>query len=149
MRRILVTGMSGTGKSTALAALARRGLRVVDTDDAGWGDGMRWDAERMQELLAEDSGVPLVVSGCVENQGDFYDRFDAVVLLTAPRDVLLERIGKRTTNPYGKSDVERALVLEHLETVEPRLRATCTHELDTAAPLESVVAALDAIARGS
>jgi dephospho-CoA kinase len=32
MTTILVTGMSGTGKSTALAALARRGHRVVDTD---------------------------------------------------------------------------------------------------------------------
>ena len=32
---ILVTGMSGTGTSTALAALARRGFAVVDTTDEG------------------------------------------------------------------------------------------------------------------
>jgi dephospho-CoA kinase len=31
-----VTGMSGTGKSSALAELARRGYRVVDTDEPGW-----------------------------------------------------------------------------------------------------------------
>jgi hypothetical protein len=36
MSRILVTGMSGTGKSSALAELGRRGCRVVDTDDPGW-----------------------------------------------------------------------------------------------------------------
>jgi dephospho-CoA kinase len=36
MSRILVTGMSGTGKSSALAELGRRGYRVVDTDDPGW-----------------------------------------------------------------------------------------------------------------
>src|SRR5439155_27200234 len=36
MSRILVTGMSGTGKSSALAELGRRGHRVVDTDDPGW-----------------------------------------------------------------------------------------------------------------
>jgi len=36
MSRVLVTGMSGTGKSSALAELARRGYRVVDTDDPGW-----------------------------------------------------------------------------------------------------------------
>ena len=36
MRRILVTGMSGTGKSSALAELARRGFRTVDTDEPGW-----------------------------------------------------------------------------------------------------------------
>ena len=33
---VLVTGMSGTGKSTALVELARRGHRVVDTDYGGW-----------------------------------------------------------------------------------------------------------------
>ena len=33
---VLVTGMSGTGKSTVLAELARRGHAVVDTDERGW-----------------------------------------------------------------------------------------------------------------
>ena len=31
-----MTGMSGTGRSSALAELGRRGYRVVDTDDPGW-----------------------------------------------------------------------------------------------------------------
>ena len=42
MRRILVTGMSGTGKSSALAELRERGFDVVDTDEPGWTD---WSAE--------------------------------------------------------------------------------------------------------
>jgi len=33
---VLVTGMSGTGKSSVLAEFARRGHRVVDTDGSGW-----------------------------------------------------------------------------------------------------------------
>ena len=33
---VLVTGMSGTGKSAALTELERRGHRVIDTDDPGW-----------------------------------------------------------------------------------------------------------------
>jgi hypothetical protein len=37
----------------------------------------------------------------VANQGRFYDRFDAVVLLSAPADVILERIEARTTNTFG------------------------------------------------
>jgi broad-specificity NMP kinase len=147
--RILVTGMSGTGKSTALAALAHRGCRVVDTDEPGWGDGVTWDEPRMTALLAEEDERPLVVSGTVENQGRFYDRFDAVVLLSAPADVLLERLAARTTNDYGKSAAQRALVLEHLATVEPLLRARCTHELDATRPLEEIVEALSAIASGS
>ncbi|MES1248108.1 MAG: AAA family ATPase [Actinomycetota bacterium] len=148
-RRILVTGMSGTGKSSALRALAERGCRVVDTDEPGWGDGATWDAARMAALLAEEGERPLVVSGTVENQGSFYDRFDAVVLLSAPAAVLLERIAARTTNDYGKSDAERTLILEHVRTVEPLLRATCTHELDATRPLAEVVDALSAIAAGT
>ncbi len=38
MRRVLVTGMSGTGKSTALRKLAKRGFQVVETDDAPWSE---------------------------------------------------------------------------------------------------------------
>jgi predicted ATPase len=33
---VLATGVSGSGKSTVLAELGRRGHRVTDTDDPGW-----------------------------------------------------------------------------------------------------------------
>jgi broad-specificity NMP kinase len=109
---MLVTGMSGTGKSTVLAELARRGYRVVDTDDDGWsedvplpdGSGVEhlWREDLMSALLAQDGDETLFVSGCTSNQSSFYDRFDAVMLLTAPTEVLLERLATRTTNPFGK-----------------------------------------------
>lgn len=141
--------MSGTGKSTALAELARRGFRVVDTDEPGWNvwrDGERvWREDRMSELLAIDAPRTLFVSGCVSNQGSFYDRFDAVVLLSAPAEVILGRIEKRTTNDYGKTPGERQLVIDHLDSVEPRLRATCTHEIDATRPMSDVVEALVAV----
>src|SRR3954470_17151733 len=108
----------------------------------------------MASLLAEDGGETLYVSGCVANQGAFYDRFDAVVLLSAPADVILERIAARSTNDYGKSPAERSLVLADLAdladlaAVEPLLRATCTDEVDASPPLDEVVAALVAVGRG-
>ncbi|MDX6420861.1 MAG: hypothetical protein QOG28_5481, partial [Trebonia sp.] len=36
MPKVLVTGMSGTGKSAALQELGERGHRVVDTDTDQW-----------------------------------------------------------------------------------------------------------------
>jgi AAA domain len=146
-----VTGMSGTGKSSALAELSRRGFRTVDTDEPGWtvGDaGERWDEERIAGLLGDD-GPTLYVSGTVSNQGRFYDRFDAVVLLSAPMHVLFERISTRTTNEYGKSPEERELIITHLRQVEPLLRATCTHEIDASQPLADVVERLVVIGGGS
>jgi AAA domain len=158
--RVLVTGISGTGKSSALAELARRGYRVVDTDDPGWreyrdyvepsdelhrGEWL-WVEERITGLLDSDDGRSLFVQGCVRNQSKFYDRFDAVVLLSAPAEVILDRVARRTTNIYGKAPLERAMILVDLTEVEPLLRAGCTHELDASRPLAEVVADLIAIA---
>ena len=54
MTAILLTGMSGAGKSTVLAELARRGHRVVDTDHGGCAaetpDGQMWVEERITSL---------------------------------------------------------------------------------------------------
>jgi len=155
--------MSGTGKSSALVELGRRGYRVVDTDDPGWrvyreyaessdelhrGEWL-WDEERIAGLLDSDDGRSLFVQGCVRNQSKFYDRFDAVVLLSAPAEVILDRIARRPTNDYGKTPVERAMILDDLGRVEPLLRESCTHELDASRPLADVVADLVAIASGS
>lgn len=154
MRAVLVTGMSGTGKSTALAELRRRGFETVDTDEPGWTEwddvdgGYLWREDRIAELLARERATPLYVSGTVSNQGRFYPSFAAVVLLSAPATVLLERLATRTTNDYGKATAERELILEQLAAVEPLLRRTCTHELDATRPLGEIVAALVAIGGG-
>jgi hypothetical protein len=81
--------MSGAGKSILLSELARRGHRVIDTDDAGWiveamtADGPEplWDLDRVRALLDEHKSGWLFVAGCVANQGVLYCRFDKVVLL--------------------------------------------------------------------
>jgi adenylate kinase family enzyme len=157
MTNVLVTGMSGTGTSSVLVELGRRGYRVVDTDYDDWcewvelDDGTQdfvWREDRMTELL-RDTTETLFVSGCVANQGKFYDRFDAVVLLSAPREILQTRIKDRATNDYGKRPEEWALILQHLETIEPILRATATSEIVTTKPLVDVADELVAIALNS
>jgi hypothetical protein len=62
-----------------------------------------WVQERITDLLRVDDGRTLFVQGCVRNQGKFYDRLHAVVLLSAPVEVVLDRIARRTTNQYGKA----------------------------------------------
>ncbi len=155
VRKILLTGMSGTGKSAALAELEKRGFSVVETDEGAWSEwsdadgGYVWREDRIAALLAREEGSTLYVSGTVSNQGRFYPRFDAVVLLSAPAEVLLRRITTRTTNDYGKSGEDRDLILRHLAEVEPLLRAICTHEVDATQPLDVVVEQLVAIGKGT
>jgi shikimate kinase len=132
--RVLITGMSGAGKTTILDELQHRGHLGIDTDYDGWtlSDGC-WDEPRMRRMLA---GHPdIVVSGTAENQVRFYGLFEHVVLLSAPLETLLQRLRNRTNNPYGKSAEEAAEVARYVKTVEPLLRRGATVELDGRRPL--------------
>jgi shikimate kinase len=142
MARVLVTGMSGVGKTTVLEELRRRGHTTVDTDYDGWElpNGM-WDEQRMDQLLAFNRDV--VVSGTVENQGRLYDRFEHVVLLSAPLHVLVERVSTRTNNPYGTTPEQRAEIAQYLDTVEPLLRRGATLELDGQRPASKLADAIE------
>lgn len=126
--------MSGAGKSTLLEELARRGHITVDTDYDGWTVGQtRWDEPRMTELLTGNANV--IVSGTVENQGRFYPLFDHVVLLSAPVEVLIDRVTTRLNNPYGQSSEEQADIHRYVVDVEPLLRRGASLELDGRLPV--------------
>ncbi|WP_245687477.1 AAA family ATPase [Streptacidiphilus griseoplanus] len=154
MAKVLITGMSGAGKSTALHFLRLRGHRAVDTDTDVWShwvtqpDGTAdwiWRDQAIIDLLSGHNDGDLFVAGCKTNQGRFYPLFDHIALLSAPAEVLLARIAARTNNPYGKLPGERDAVVRHLATVEPLLRATATVEIDTTAPIDQVVQQLEAL----
>lgn len=147
--------MSGTGKSACLEILNSRGYHSVDTDTDEWSvwvtqtDGSSdwiWNEEVIAALLDKYEDGQLFVAGCKTNQGKFYSSFDHVVLLSAPAEVILERVANRSTNPYGKSDVQRREILRNLAEIEPRLRATATIEIDASAPLIEVVDQLQHLA---
>jgi shikimate kinase len=146
VKRVLVTGMSGTGKSSVVRELAARGFKAVDTDD-GWsepvpGGRQMWREDAIEALLATEDTDVLFVAGCEENQARFHARFDHIVLLSAPREILLERLAARTGNPYGKEPEELGRVLDDLEDVEPLLRRVADHEIRTTIPLNQVVTAI-------
>jgi dephospho-CoA kinase len=158
MKRVLITGMSGTGKSTVVAALAARGFKAVDADSpdfsevvgvpdgviTGIGPGVDWvwREDRIAALLATEDADVLFVGGCASNQGTFSAQFDHVVLLTASADVIAERLATRTTNDFGKDPGQLARTLMLRQEVEPLLRRGADIELDTAAPLDDVVASI-------
>jgi dephospho-CoA kinase len=146
VKRVLLTGMSGTGKSSVVRELAARGFKAVDTDD-GWSeplpDGRQlWREDAIQALLATEDADVLFVAGCEENQAQFHAQFDHIILLSAPLNVLLGRLAARTSNPYGKAPEELSRIVNDIETVEPLLRRVADHEVQTTIPLREVVTAI-------
>jgi shikimate kinase len=165
MKRILITGMSGTGKSAVVVELMRRGYRAVDLDTPEWshwidaapgddltpGDGKDWvwQEDRVRELLLRSDGDDLFVSGCAENMGKLFDVIDTIVLLSAPLDTLMDRLAARTAEGYGHTADERRKVAELVATVEPLLRRSAHHEIDTARPVGDTVEHILALAKSS
>src|SRR6266851_6793880 len=76
MKRILLTGMSGTGKSSVIRALSDLGYKAIDTDE-GWCEQLpdgrqRWREDAIATLLATEDADVLFVAGCEENQVLFH-----------------------------------------------------------------------------
>lgn len=162
MKRILLTGISGVGKSTVTDELARHGYTAVDADGDAFSEWVVvsgklveaagtpveadrdwvWREDRIAQLLSSEDTELLFVSGCAANMGKFLPQFDQVVLLSAPADVMIERLRTRTNNSYGKHPDEVARVLDLKESVEPVLRRITGHEIDTNVNLDDVVTAV-------
>ena len=159
MTRVLLTGLSATGKSTLIGLLGARGHAAVDLDAEEWSEWIDlpdgpdplepggvwrhrdwvWREDRVGALLGGDDVDVLFVAGCASNQGPFHPRFDHIVLLSAPATVIAERLATRTSNAYGKHPDELARVLGQIETVEPLLRRVASLEVDTSAPADQVL----------
>ncbi|QAY64710.1 hypothetical protein ET495_02700 [Xylanimonas allomyrinae] len=149
--------MSGAGKTEALRGLAARGHAIRDLDydgysvlrrapDAPVGWEQLWDLPKVEALIDAHTSGALFLAGTVRNQGVLRDRFDAVVLLTAPRDVLLARVAARSDNPYGKDAAGRAQIEHDIDAVEPLLRRGASHVVPTDRPVGEVVADVERIA---
>lgn len=158
MVRILLTGVSGTGKSTVITELTRLGYKAVDLDCDEFSEWIEvvndvdeygssvepgrdwvWREDRVRTLLdAPGSGI-LFVSGCAANMGKFLDHFDAVILLSATRELMAHRLGARTNNHYGKRPEEAERALELKDSVEPMLRKIAHHEIITERVIEATV----------
>lgn len=142
--RILLTGMSGVGKSTLVALLRARGHAAVDLDDGYTTESSNlpgevlWLEDRVRELLDGPEEV-LFVAGCASNQGVFRADFDRTVLLSAPPEVIRARLRDRDTNNFGKTPEQEAQVLADLAEVEPLLRRVADVEIITTGTPEHTV----------
>jgi adenylate kinase family enzyme len=110
--KIFITGQSGTGKTTVLKELGRRGYTTFNTDDmpgvsrfeikatgeaAEWPAGYidwshyawNWQVPAIDEILTTPGTI--FVGAIVGNQSDYYALFDHFIVLTVDDDELYRR----------------------------------------------------------
>lgn len=153
--KVLITGMSGTGKTAVIQELKACGFTAIDLDTSDWSfwvdaaptDGLTpaegkdwiWQEDRVRALLSAPREGPLFISGCAENMHRLYPLIDRIILLSAPIDTIMARLEKRSASGYGHKAEERARIDELIATIEPILREAAHHEVDTGGPTAETV----------
>lgn len=165
MKKIFITGMSGTGKSALAEELKRRGLDVFDIDkimgSCNWYDnatcevvdyhpgvGKQWlyehswnaDFKKIGEKIESCAEAEVVfVVGITTNQEEFIDQFDQVFVLQLDDDALRERLVNRDTNDFAKDGEEQDYIMETKQDFEDRMRAHGAIFLDATKTVDKLV----------
>jgi len=154
-KRILITGMSGSGKSSVTGRLAALGYVAIDADAPGYsaevpapegeltgigpGRDWVWQEDAIWAVLERPDPI-IFLAGCSPNQGTFYPALTHIILLTVSPALITERLTTRSNNAFGKDPAELARALALQAEIEPLLRRVAGHVIDTSAELDEVVA---------
>lgn len=161
MEKYYITGMSGNGKTTLARILAQNNISSIDIDNH---DLCRWvnketgetvhrqpgvdkeffknntsvcDVEKLFKMI-EEKESPVFVFGLVDNQKDFFDKFDKVFLLRCDPKILLERINSRTDNDFGKDEEAQNMIIRGYEKFENKMFDLGAIPIDTSMPIDEV-----------
>ncbi len=164
MKKIYITGVSGTGKTTIAHELEKRGYLVVSIDEVSglcsWThqetgekhggkdtpltkefvDAHDWivDIEHLNKLLDKDVEVAFVL-GMAGNQNEFLPSFDKILLLECNPETFSARIDARTDNDFGKDPQIKAQILNRYKTYGEEMRSRGAIVVNTDRPIDAVV----------
>lgn len=167
MSAVQIAGISGAGKSTIAAVLARRGLACIDADDdpllarmvdpagsvvedppapdLGWlaRHSWAWDPARLDELIRAAAPATLYVCGGADNQHEMADRFTQVFLLEIDEATMLARLdAPGRDNEWGRIGDTREYLRRKLPELQQRLLASGAIPVDARLPADQVADAI-------
>ncbi len=157
--KIYLTGASGTGKSSLIRELKKRGIKAIDMDIGlcHWesrvtGDRAAWKPGQSEEWYLEHGwmcNIPelkallggdedLVVAGLSSNQEEYVPLFDKVLVLHARPETVLARLTSRTDNDYGKHPLEQQRLLNWHKSFEQEMIEKGALPLDAEQSIEAM-----------
>lgn len=126
MKKILITGVSGTGKSALSEKLADMGYVAYDTEEieglykmvnketgeeiTDWDNSdssavekRDWicDTKMLEKLIAKEKEDIVFYCGAASNIDEVIPLFDKVILLTASERIIRKRLFSRVSNDFG------------------------------------------------
>jgi adenylate kinase family enzyme len=166
--KVLITGTSGSGKSTVGKKLKTRGFDVIETDtevfdglsiaywknkDTGKGIDMPWPPPKnwhhendwvwRVDVLSprlQSSGKNLVFAcGDSRNKQDAFKLFDKIILLKTDDETLRQRISSRKDNYFGKTEHELRWILSQNQIIIKEMKEAGAVFVDATQTLDKVV----------
>ncbi len=168
----LIMGASASGKSTTATIMKQRGIPCIDADyDEGiafwqnkktgaeesipenppdaWGEEhfWRWKIGRLAQVLASSEN-PVYVCGTAGNRAEAYPLFGRVIVLTADKQTVVNRLATRENNDFGKLPGERDWALKEHDRVVAEAQSNNftiidTSDLDPSHVVEIITANLE------
>lgn len=163
MRKILITGIQGAGKTTVSVELAKKGCPNLDSDDisrwvdangilltskrpdnpsAAWLRSHAWimDRAKLDVFFDQTIGYSAVLCGLSWDQKEYYSIFDTIILLSADEPTIRRRLARRdSTNEFGKQPDELQFILKRCSLFQANAITAGAVEVDAQQPLETVI----------
>jgi hypothetical protein len=160
---VLITGVSGSGKTTIASELTKRGYHALNMDQVdglsawvdvatrevapdnretvpGWLEkyDWRWDKKKLQELLDQDADT--FFCGSSGNQAEFYSLFDNIILLEMNDHLIHDRIfNNERDHTYGRRPGELEAILGYYRAFQDTAKAAGAKVVNPDQPLDKVV----------
>lgn len=157
MGKYFITGRPGSGKSTVIRELRRRGYNAFDTDQlpeitkledqttgeiVAWPDGpvdwkryrWNWQDAAFRQLLAGEGDI--FIGAIVGNQQDYYALFNQVFALTLSEHTLAQRLD---SHEHIRTDVEKTQARAVHEVKQARFRKQGLQLISSERPVSEIV----------
>ncbi|MBC7581251.1 hypothetical protein H7097_00085 [Aeromicrobium sp.] len=161
MQVYLISGLSGTGKTTLGNALSGLGHEVIDMDsqfgydgnvqtedpidmpapptkdwfvDNGW----IWSSHALEPILKAPRDKPLFLCGGSRNESKFYSLVDTIFVLHVPDHVMRTRLMARN-DPHTSSELIITRMIEFNQQTYKRALVNGGHIIETTEPIDVCV----------
>jgi len=165
-KRILVTGVTGSGKSTLEKIFNQKGYETSDIDKgfAEWRNKETGEvephpesadrlaaafwalrADELKERLSSIDGQPILIFGSTNDLDDYTNLFNTIFLLEYPdAETLRARLASRPEGDYGKVPHERDSALAYHQDYQNKMKELGAIAIDCMLPLEQIVSIIEA-----